>query len=575
MMTLLVLFLLASGTGVYILARKNSVLKKKEEIKRSLPNNDMMIWIPSENLNIPQGATTLNYIKSNPLSLKEAGIIGAVGFIPSFYYLNEIDSNVYDAMQFAFTEDLSNFQNLHNYVEDKYMSIFDTESAEGWITRLEGYVTEQYASDVLIDLGYHVEFPDSANQQGYDLIVDGDPWQVKGGETVSLLKNHFDKNPDIPVITNSGLAEEFGPSDLVLGTSSLDPQSIDGVTRGTLEGMDSLGDSMGAGIPLVTLITAGYREFGLMSSGKTDIGHSAKNVGLDLAGTGGGGFAGAQAGAFIGAIGGPVGAVIGGAVGGIIGAIGGRKITNSIKLAPYNKALENYQSAFNSSRLKLEYFQNKQRNYLERSFQDVNHDLNVRKGIISSTYKIKINNQLSLLEESQQQFVDNTPQILHSIKKQLMESETSLKAKLKRSNIVRRLAFPTTEDIYYEEALRWYKERYEIIDKASTAFNSASFKEKETKEQYKEIIDFLQSYVIENNELNQSLSSILTFKHSSENVRKAAKKQLFQEIIKAENEVRKLSKETFSKIAVLIKEQKNHLKEYEDNLKVEKDRLGF
>lgn len=125
--------------------------------------------------------------------------------------------------------------------------------------------------------------------------------------------------------------------------------------------------------------------------------------------------------------------------------------------------------------------------------------------------------------------MDNTPQILHSIKKQLIESEISLKAKLKRSNVVRRLVLPTTEDIYYEEAIRWYKERYDIIDKALTAFNSASFKEKETKEQYKEIIDFLQSYVIENNELNQSLSSILTFKHSSENVRKAAKKQLFQE----------------------------------------------
>ncbi len=571
-MEILVLSLiLASGTGVYILGRKRAILKKKEVLERKLPSNDMMVWVPSENLNVPEGETTVEYIKRNPLSLKEAGVIGAVGSVPSLYYLSEIDDNVYEAMQFAFKDDLSNFQDLHNYVEDKYISIFDTESAEGWVTRLEGYVTEQYAADVLTDLGHHVEFPDSATQQGYDLIVDGEPWQVKGGETLSVLKDHFDKNPDIPVITNSGLAEEFGPSDLVFGTPSLDPQLMDGVTRETLDGIDNLGDSMGAGIPLVTLITAGYREFGLMSSGKTDIGHSAKNVGLDLAGTGGGGFAGAQAGALIGAVGGPVGAAIGGILGGIIGAMGGRQITNSIKLAPYNNALENYQLAFNSSRLQLESFQDKQRNYLERSFQDVNHDLNIRKGIISDTYKAKITNQLSLLEESQQQFVDDSPQILQSIKKQLMESETSLKSKIKRSNIVRRLVFPTTEDIYYEEANRWFSERYAIIDKALTTFT----KKKETRVQYKEVMDFLQNFVIQNEDLNQSLSTILTVKHSSENVRKAAKKQLFQEVIKAENEVRNLTKETFSKIAIFLREQKKELKEYEDTLKVEKDRLGF
>ncbi|QVY62463.1 hypothetical protein [Cytobacillus gottheilii] len=567
--------ILATGTGVYFMRRKKSILKKKKELERKLPSNDMMLWVPSEKVNIPEGTASLDYIKKHPLSLKEAGIIGAAGSLPSLYYLNEIDGNVYDAMQFAFTDDLTNFHALHNYVEDKYISIFDSNSAEGWITRLEGYVTEQYAADVLTDLGHHVEFPDQANQQGYDLIVDGEPWQVKGGETVSVLNDHFKTNPDTPVITNSALAEEFGPSDLVYGTPALNSQLMDGATRETLNGVDSLGDSMGAGIPLVTLITAGYREFGLMSSGKTDFGHSAKNVGLDLAGTGGGGFAGAQAGALIGAVGGPVGAAIGGVVGGIIGAMGGRQITNSIKLAPYNQALESYQSAFNSSRLQLEAFQDKQKNFLERSYQDVNDELNVRHEKIAAIYKARTNKQLLLLEEAQQQFVDDTPTILRSIKKQLVQSETNLKSTIKRSNIMRRLTFPTTEDIYYEEATRWFNERYAIIDQAITTFDSPSFKMKQMHTQYKEVMEFLQSYVIENEELNSSLSSILTVKHSSENARKTAKKQLLQEISKAENEVRKLTKETFSKIAVYLREQKNQLKDYEDKLKVEKDRLGY
>lgn len=151
--------ILATGTGVYFMRRKKSILKKKKELERKLPSNDMMLWVPSEKVNIPEGTASLDYIKKHPLSLKEAGIIGAAGSLPSLYYLNEIDGNVYDAMQFAFTDDLTNFHALHNYVEDKYISIFDSNSAEGWITRLEGYVTEQYAADVLTDLGHHVEFP--------------------------------------------------------------------------------------------------------------------------------------------------------------------------------------------------------------------------------------------------------------------------------------------------------------------------------------------------------------------------------------------------------------------------------
>ena len=122
-------------------------------------------------------------------------------------------------------------------MEDKYISALHTDSADGWITRLEGYVTEQFAADVLRDLGHKVEFPEQANQAGYDLLVDGEPWQVKGGESASVINDHFAKNPDIPVITNEGLAEKFTSSDLVMGSSELSPITMEASTIDTLNGI--------------------------------------------------------------------------------------------------------------------------------------------------------------------------------------------------------------------------------------------------------------------------------------------------------------------------------------------------
>lgn len=271
--------------------------------------------------------------------VKGTAAIGAVGSIPSFYYLSQIDDNLMEAMQFAFTEDLSHFNNLHNYIEDKYFDAVSSASAEGWMTRLEGYVTEVYAADVLTKMGYDVHFPDSANQEGWDLIVDGEPWQVKGGMTESTIINHFEKNPDISVVTSQIMAEKFGENNQILGLAELDPDTMHRVTQESLGAVDNLGDTVGAGIPIVTLAVSGFREFNLLTSGDTDGFSSAKNLGLDVAGVGGGGFAGAQIGAGIGAIGGPIGMAVGGLIGGVAGAIAGKMGTNAIKQANYKSAI--------------------------------------------------------------------------------------------------------------------------------------------------------------------------------------------------------------------------------------------
>lgn len=72
---------------------------------------------------------------------------------------------------------------------------------------------------------------------------------------------------------------------------------------------------------------------------KTDAATALKHIGLDLTGTGIGGFAGAKAGALVGAIFGPIGSAIGGIAGGIGGAIAGRSNTDKVKRRQLDAAI--------------------------------------------------------------------------------------------------------------------------------------------------------------------------------------------------------------------------------------------
>lgn len=102
-------------------------------------------------------------------------------------------------------------------------------------------------------------------------------------------------------------------------------------------------------IPVITIAIASIREFQLLNEEKTDYMTSLKNIALDAAGAGVGGVAGAKGGAAIGAfLGGPLGAVVGGFIGAVGGAMGGRHITNKIKMAPLKNAIEDYRLKYSS-----------------------------------------------------------------------------------------------------------------------------------------------------------------------------------------------------------------------------------
>lgn len=84
--------LIGRGVTAFLFSRSSSMRKKKIAAEK-VPAKEMMVWASRENIQIPNGETALDYLKTEPCSLRQAGIIGAVGFLPFLYYLFEIDSN--------------------------------------------------------------------------------------------------------------------------------------------------------------------------------------------------------------------------------------------------------------------------------------------------------------------------------------------------------------------------------------------------------------------------------------------------------------------------------------------------
>jgi hypothetical protein len=72
---------------------------------------------------------------------------------------------------------------------------------------LRGYTAELLVMDQLIADGHDVCLAPESNTPGLDLFVDGNPVQVKCGETLGILERHFEKYPDIPVIADQALTD--------------------------------------------------------------------------------------------------------------------------------------------------------------------------------------------------------------------------------------------------------------------------------------------------------------------------------------------------------------------------------
>ncbi|NPV27761.1 MAG: hypothetical protein HPY81_10070 [Firmicutes bacterium] len=269
----------------------------------------------------------------------EPGAVAAVTTYDAVHALAMIDDRVLKAMDFSSKLDLDTFNKLKDYVNDQFLS-GDAASVAGSFARLQGYTAEQLVGAHLVSEGHVVEFPDAPNQEGWDLLVDGHPMQVKCVMDPDIIKEHLDKFPDIPVIVNAEMGHYFADNSHVIVDHDLFHSQVVEHVHSTIEGIDGL-QSLPIHVPVATLALNTIREGGRWLDGRIDFYEATSNILKSTVLVGGGGWVGGKVGMAIGgAVGGPFGAAVGGILGAIFGVLFGRSISNALRTLDYEMARE-------------------------------------------------------------------------------------------------------------------------------------------------------------------------------------------------------------------------------------------
>lgn len=219
---------------------------------------------------VPEKKGALLFKKANTDTNKLVAI-SAGEFL--FDYLM-INPTVVAGLDFARSEDLSSLFQLSTFA-----SGIDTTTLTGDMAQLQGYVAEQMIAQELAMAGHDVAFPDTSNQAGWDLLVDGEPFQVKCGASAQIVEEHFAKYPDIPAYVNSELAAHFEGNPLVLSTTV----SREHVLQETTKTVEHAADLTDFEIPWITAAVSAYSQAKRMRQQNLQLTTAVRNVVTDTA----------------------------------------------------------------------------------------------------------------------------------------------------------------------------------------------------------------------------------------------------------------------------------------------------
>lgn len=210
----------------------------------------------------------------------------------------------------------------------------------GDVSNLKGYVAERIVAAELVDQGHQVSFPDTPNEPGWDLMVDGEKFQVKCLEHLSGLRAHFD-NYDYPVLANSELADHI-PSELADKVFFVEGYSNELADQVTERSLDAGADVFSPHVPIFALGMSAARNLLDYQAGKVSATQAVEQIILD----GGIRVGLATAGGYIGAsigllVFGPAGALVLGAVTPVLSQAQARRFAGlmdkHIKAEPYTQ----------------------------------------------------------------------------------------------------------------------------------------------------------------------------------------------------------------------------------------------
>lgn len=226
---------------------------------------------------------------------------------------SQIDTTVLDALSFSSASHPLDFFDIQKV---------GSSLSEGAMTRLSGYVAEQQVALNLQQQGYHVQFPDKANQQGFDLLVDGHPMQVKCTLSEGYVREHLNNNPDIPVIVNRELASVFENHPNVIIDDQLSYSIIKDSTEASIQHLEQFGSMTELMFtPLVTVLFSAHRHYFYLKQGTYSTTDFAINTIVDSSARLGGVLLCKSIGFSVGSFLGPVGAIIGATAGVYLGSV--------------------------------------------------------------------------------------------------------------------------------------------------------------------------------------------------------------------------------------------------------------
>ncbi|WP_416147246.1 hypothetical protein ACM26V_13560 [Salipaludibacillus sp. HK11] len=245
-----------------------------------------------------------------------------------------IDPIVVEGINFARSDDLDSI-----FAFSQFAQTIDLDSV-GDISQMQGYVAEMLLAMELTAKGHEVEFPEISNEAGWDLLVDGEKFQVKNLGDPSSVYHHLQTYPDIPVYVNADLAETFAGNSNVYIADNIHHQEIVAMTSDNLH----LGQELtNFEVPLFSALVSTAVNVHHFYKKESDVKHTVANIVTDTASRSAGGYIGQFVGSAAGAmLFGPAGVVILSGTGAFVGVAQGGKLSGWIKNAYANQEVARF-----------------------------------------------------------------------------------------------------------------------------------------------------------------------------------------------------------------------------------------
>ncbi|MYB39191.1 MAG: hypothetical protein F4Y26_17765 [Gammaproteobacteria bacterium] len=257
----------------------------------------------------PQMADTWESRDAN----RDSVAIGALSIGDLLYSLAAMDPAVVAAADFSSSEDIDDPLDFAVSMIAKAGERWDPSAQAGDIARLKGFTMEQLAATKLASDGHVVSLPAGPTERGWDLMVDGEPLQVKCLADDNGLAEHFEKYPDIPVLANVDLIErrDRWPEvwrEQVYFLDGYTNEVVENVVERSVKAAKDLGDS---DLPEIALAYVAAQKLWQLGKGEVTMGQAASHLLIEGTARSGLAIAGGVLGAAVGLLVlGPAGALV-------------------------------------------------------------------------------------------------------------------------------------------------------------------------------------------------------------------------------------------------------------------------